>query len=73
MKKTDLISRRQFLGAATVAAGGLFLPIQEIPGSGRKSMPAGISSTDHFWYYKPPDSPYIDTQRGKKAFGFSDD
>jgi len=73
MKKPERISRRQFLGTATAAAGGLLLPVPEILSSGRKTMPAGFSSTDHFWYYKPPDSPYIDSQRGKKAFAFSDD
>jgi hypothetical protein len=73
MKKPGYISRRRFLGTATAAAGGYLLPVPEILVSGKKSMPAGISSTDHFWYYKPPDSPYIDSQRGKKSFAFSDD
>jgi len=33
------------------------------------SQPA---STDHFWYRLQPAGPYIDSQRGNKAFGFSD-
>jgi len=29
-------------------------------------------STDHFWYRQPSGDPYIDSQRGNKAFGFAD-
>lgn len=29
-------------------------------------------STDHFWYRQPSGTPYIDSQRGNKAFGFAD-
>jgi hypothetical protein len=31
-----------------------------------------IGSTDHFWYRLQPDGPYIDSQRGAKAFGYRD-
>jgi len=29
-------------------------------------------STDHFWYRLQPEGPYIDSQRGNKAFGHAD-
>ena len=31
-----------------------------------------ISSTDHFWYGLQPEGPYIDSQRGSRAFGHED-
>jgi hypothetical protein len=31
-----------------------------------------VSSTDHFWYRKQPDGPYIDTHRANKMFGFDE-
>ncbi len=73
MKKAEFLNRRRFLGTATTAAGGMLLSAPGILTAGCKTIPEGISSTDHFWYYKPPDSPYIDSQRGKKAFAFSED
>ncbi len=30
-------------------------------------------SNDHFWYRIQPEGPYIDSQRGHKAFGFDDE
>ena len=73
MEKIKLINRRQFLGTATTAAGGILLSAPGIMTTSCKKMPEGVSSTDLFWYYQPPDSPYIDSQRGKKAFAFSED
>jgi hypothetical protein len=66
------INRRRFLGTATVAAGGLLLPVTRLLGSCKSQVTDAFSSTDRFWYRKPPDSPYVDSQRGSKAFGFSD-
>ncbi len=66
------INRRRFLGVATSVAGGLLLPDTHILASGMSVTPAPDPSTNHFWYRKPPESPYIDSQRGSKAFGFSD-
>jgi hypothetical protein len=66
------INRRCFIGTATAATGGLLLPTTRLLGLS-KSQPSGeFSSTDHFWYRKPPDSPYIDSQRGSRAFSFSE-
>ena len=66
------ITRRRFIGTATAATSGLILPFTYIPGAGKATTPAGFQSNDHFWYRKPPDSPYIDSQRDNMAFSFSD-
>ncbi|TWU20669.1 BNR/Asp-box repeat protein [Novipirellula galeiformis] len=59
-------TRRQFLATATaVTAGGLVLPSSEL-----HAAASDIRSTDHFWYRLAPEGPYIDSQRGNKAFGF---
>ena len=61
-------SRRRFLAAAGGTSSLLFPGINAI-GAAKK----GVSETDHFWYKTAPaDGPYIDTQRGSKAFGFRD-
>ncbi len=64
MKNTGLpLTRRRFFGTTL---GGLFLaesiPINAAPGEG--------ASTEHFFYRMAPEGPYIDSQRGNKAFGF---
>lgn len=66
------INRRRFLGNAIATTGGLLLPVTHMMGSCKAVTPAAFPSTDHFWYRIPPAIPYIDTQRGNKAFGFSD-
>lgn len=61
-------SRRAFLGAGTATAAGLLLP-----GVARlQTLPAGkVGETEHFYYrYAPADGPYLDSQRGRRAFGF---
>ncbi|MEO6785643.1 MAG: hypothetical protein ABI318_05870 [Chthoniobacteraceae bacterium] len=61
-------NRRRFLGttaAATVA--GLL-----IPGISRLRAAGETGETKHFWYRLAPEGPYIDSQRGSKAFGFGD-
>lgn len=35
-------------------------------------MNTPYSSTDQFWYYSPSSGPYVDSQRGHRAFGFAD-
>jgi len=72
MKSQRTINRRQFIGTATVAAGGLFFTGPYISYAGKKTSDAAYPSTPHFWYRRPDSSIYIDSQRGKKAFGFSD-
>jgi hypothetical protein len=72
MMNVHHINRRRFLGTATAVAGGLLLPVTHIMGSRERQTSDEFSSTDHFWYRKPTDNPYIDSQRGSRAFSFSD-
>jgi len=69
--KTQL-HRRGFLGAAVAAtaAGGLLGP-----GATRlrAAAPGEVGETPHFWYRLAPEGPYIDSQRGDRAFGFQGD
>jgi len=58
-------TRRRFLKATTLAAGGFLLP--RVMGQAAENP-----STDHFWYRRPPTDIYIDSQSGDKAFGYSD-
>lgn len=65
-----LSSRRDFLYAIATTAGGLLLA----RAARLQAAPAGGSGeTEHFWYkLAPEDGPWIDDQRGSRAFGFRD-
>ena len=66
-------NRRQFIGtAATAAAGGILLPVSDTFGTYRFATPDDYPSTPHFWYRKPPNSPYVDSQNKNMAFAFTD-
>jgi len=61
-------TRRRFLAAAGGTGSLLFSGITSL-----EAAKGDLSETDHFWYkIAPADGPYIDTQRGSKAFGFRD-
>jgi hypothetical protein len=64
--------RRSFLGAAVAAtaAGGLLRPAMARL---RATAPGEVGETPHFWYRLAPEGPYIDSQRGDRAFGFKGD
>ncbi len=64
------VTRRRFLAACAATAGVLGMP--GTPGHGAEPAAADYPSTDHFWYRRQPEGPYIDTQRDNKAFGFTD-
>jgi hypothetical protein len=66
------MTRRRFVGFTAATAGGLLLP--EAMGWAADSIvpPSPHSATDHFWYRLAPAGPYIDSQRGNKAFGFTE-
>ena len=66
------ITRRHFLSATTLAAGGLMMAGPSELAASAAVIPSDWSSTDHFWYRLQPAGPYIDSQRDNKAFGFSD-
>src|SRR5690606_38482825 len=66
------LTRRRFLattacGVSTslIAATNQSFPLPPV-------QPYKTCSTEHFWYRLAPASPYIDSQRGSKAFAFGD-
>lgn len=62
-----LTTRRDFL-SATAATAGSFL-FSDAPWL--SAAAAGDGETDHFWYKLAPEGgPWIDSQRGGRAFGF---
>lgn len=61
-------NRRSFLKNGLAAAGGVALAPTTLL---RAAAEGGVGETDHFHYrLAPADGPYIDTQRGSRAFGF---
>ncbi len=65
-----LATRRDFLGATAATAGGLLFSATTPL---RAASENGVSETDHFWYKLAPENgPWIDDQRGSRAFGFRD-
>lgn len=62
-------TRRGFLGLSMAAAGGLTLG--RAPGVADDAG-AACAATPHFWYRLQPAGPYIDSQRGNRAFGYAD-
>jgi hypothetical protein len=65
----EQLTRRRFLSTtAAVAAGGILAPTA----FGKNAKPTPTPSTDHFWYRPGAAGPFIDSQRGKKAFGYAD-
>ncbi len=72
MKMQKNMNRRQFIGTATATAGGLLFPASIISCAENKTSGTNYPSTPHFWYRRPDINKYIDSQRAKKAFAFSD-
>lgn len=71
MTKKDYLNRRQFIGTATAAVGGLMLPMSDSFGTNRVTSPDDYPSTPHFWYRKPFNTPYVDSQNKNMAFAFT--
>ncbi len=68
MKRPRRTTRRRFLGDSAAVAGGMLAP-------GRGAAPVSQDdppATDHFWYRVPRAGPYIDSQRGDRAFGHAE-
>ncbi len=63
MNHAHNITRRQWIGTT---AAGLFIPAP----LKLSAAPPAVGETAHFWYRLARDGPYIDSQRGNKAFGF---
>jgi len=72
MKPRQPVTRRRFLGATAATAGAVLTTGGRGLGADASEVPPGIGSTDHFWYRPQPPGPYVDSQRGNKAFGFAD-
>jgi hypothetical protein len=66
------LTRRRFLGAAAVTAGGILMPGARGLCADAVGAP-GFPSTAHFWYRGQPAGVYIDSQRDNKAFGYTGD
>ncbi|MDZ4849161.1 MAG: hypothetical protein SGI77_07690 [Pirellulaceae bacterium] len=61
-------SRRKFLAVSTTTFGSLLFTA---PIKLRAAQLGVVEETEHFWYrLAPADSPWIDTQRGGRAFGY---
>src|SRR5205809_117952 len=70
MKTESSLNRRRFLrsAASVVAAAGIVRPgVWSL-----RAADAAIRETKDFWFRLAPEGPYIDSQRGNKAFGFGD-
>jgi hypothetical protein len=63
------LSRRQFLDTAAVACGAIALG--GATGTPAFAMSPEDSMTRQFWYRLQTDGPYIDSQCGPRAFGFT--
>ena len=72
MTKKNYFNRRQFIGTAAAAAGGLMLPMSDSFGMYHHTTPGDYPSTPHFWYHKPANTPYVDSQNKNMAFAFTD-
>ncbi|MEO6740314.1 MAG: twin-arginine translocation signal domain-containing protein [Chthoniobacteraceae bacterium] len=68
MNPQSHFTRRHFLGTAAAATVAGLLG----PGISTSRAATATGETKHFWYRLAPEGPYIDSQRGSKAFGFGD-
>jgi len=72
MAKGIHFNRRQFIGTTASAAGGLMLPLSQASGMHGVTTSDVHLSTPHFWYRKPANNPYVDSQNMNMAFAFTD-
>ena len=64
------LDRRRFLASAAATAAFGALPSL---GRARSTEPSTkIGETDHFLYRLASEGPYVDSQRGRRAFGFGE-
>jgi hypothetical protein len=67
MKTSSRVSRRRFVAAAGAAVAASTMPVRPL-----RAAPSPIRETEHFWFRRAPDGPYIDSQRDHKAFAFGE-
>lgn len=63
------ITRRRALGCTAATAGAMLLSRAKGLFAEPAAVPEACASNPHFWYRLQPPGPYIDAQRGPKAFG----
>ena len=68
VRRAFAFDRRRFLEAAAAATAVGFFG----PGAARSRAASITRETEHFWCRLAPAGPYVDSQRGHKAFGFGD-
>ena len=66
------ISRRGFLDASAMTAGGLLVAGSSAFGATAVAEDSEFPSTGHFWYRRQPGKIFVDSQRENKSFGFAD-
>ena len=66
------ISRRGFLDASAMTAGGLLVAGSSAFGATAGAEDSELPSTGHFWYRRQPGKIFVDSQRENKSFGFAD-
>ncbi|WP_236972594.1 hypothetical protein [Membranihabitans marinus] len=64
--------RRQFCKLATAVAGGIMLPGIDVWAGSNAFQIEGSGSTPHFYYRKPSNIPYVDSQNKNMAFAFNE-
>lgn len=70
MLSKSFLERREFLAAASAAS---FVGVAGLSSSELWSAESDvIGETDHFYYRLASAGPYVDSQRGNRAFGFSE-
>lgn len=62
-------TRRRFLGFTVATIGGILISAAIGLGGEPSVAESQAGETAHFWYRLQPPGPYIDSQRGSKAFG----
>lgn len=67
MTSLTVSNRRHFIGTSVTTLGSLLLSEKLCL---QASASGEVASTEHFWYRLAPEGPYIDSQRGSRAFGF---
>jgi len=72
MTKKNPISRRQFVGTSAIGMSGLLLSNSSGFPSFNSSACSIDPSTEHFWYRKPQNIPFVDSQNKNMAFAFTE-
>jgi hypothetical protein len=72
MHQSSEITRRSLMGTAAAMGGAAFVGQYTLAIEADQKETV-VGETKHFHYRLASSGPYIDTQRGSKAFGFADD